>query len=90
MATIPQLVPKFSTPQITLIMRGVRLNKAPYPDPIKVETIQNRSAWFWIRPAANRTCPRERSSADPSKNVILEIANGRLGGREDREFAADA
>ena len=89
MATIPQLVPKFSTPQITLIMRGVRLNSAPYPDPIKVEIIQNLSAWFWITPPANKTWPRDSSSADPSKNVTLEIANLPLGGREDSELLAD-
>lgn len=88
-ATIPQLVPKFSTPHITLIIRGVRLNNAPYPEPIKVETIQNRSAWFWITPAANKTCPRDSSSADTSKNVILEIVNRPLGGKDESELLAD-
>lgn len=86
---MPQLVPKFSTPQITLIIRGVKLNNAPYPDPINVETIQNRSAWFCITPDANKTWPSDSSNADTSKNVILEIANRPLGGKDESELLAD-
>lgn len=71
---------------MTLIMRGVRLNNAPYPDPMNVETIQNRSAWFWIKPDANTTWPVERSNADPIKNVTLEIVNRPLGGNDESEF----
>jgi len=71
---------------MTLIMRGVRLNNAPYPDPMNVDTIQNRSARFWIKPDANTTWPMDSSIADPIKNVILEIVNRPLGGNDESEF----
>ena len=90
MATIPQFVPKFSTPQITVIMRGVKLNKAPYPDPINVDTIQKSSARFWIAPEAKITCPRDSSNADPMRKVTRETVNRSFrGGSDASELLAD-
>ena len=83
-------MPKFSTPQITVIMSGVKLNNAPYPEPIRVDTSQNRSSWFWITPEARRICPSNSRNAEKSKKTIRETANReRWGGSEEREFAAD-
>jgi len=90
MATMPQFVPKFSTPQITPMARGVRENIAPYPEPMSAETTQKREAWFWMKPEARRTCPTDRMRAERIRKNIREIVNRDWrGGREARELAAE-
>jgi hypothetical protein len=87
---MPQFVPKFSTPQITVMMRGVKLNIAPYPEPMRVETIQRRSAWFCINPDAKTTWPIDIRIADPMRNATRDTENlSSRGGSDARELLAD-
>ena len=55
-------------------------------------TREKREGWFWIRPEARRTWPRERRRAVRIRKKIREMEKGllvSLGGREERELERD-
>ena len=67
MATKPQFVAKFSTPQTTEIMMGTRENDAPYPKPSSPEERRNRLGLLGVRNGSARL-RKDRSNKNADGN----------------------
>lgn len=72
MATIPQFVPKFSTPQTTEMMRGISENEAPYPKPTRAVVAWKVAGWESGRGVARKRYPRDRMRAEGRRRVRRE------------------